>query len=842
MRIILGFLLCQLAWGAAYTSKATACAPGPCNWSAAGSWNEGAVPGNGDTVSIADTHKVLVDQNITIGTSVNAYLSYIQQVIITPGTGYTTCTTATWTGGTPILNQQTMENGDRWPITGSGAACKVVSGGLFTQLLTPRKWYSAVSVAPTGTLTGATGTGAGMTAIWQQGSSVAAINLSASGQLIIAPSITLRVRGTIGYTAAAANSTIGVVMQAGSKLIFDSSQAPNISGCTYGDYRCKPIYSYGPISGGSQGKRAFDSSACTVGARCTVTSDPIGNVGSISSHSVTWAGPVNMAYTDFLRMGDGSMPAIDAYIQNTDVYTDWSITHCTFTNSGAIAAISGGGTAHITINDNVFSSPASRSHLETTINTNITTGLASFSRNVFEGSMGPCVSNGPIALRGASIDDNYFGDLPCIMNTSTTPWLSFKRNFIRQFQRSSNSQSQSSWGDIYDSYWLSDNTVTNWHVTTQANDGNGTISGNIAGTTEHPDIDSGEFDLWTGGTCTALCTHRTANNILLPSSTGYGFAEIKSLTGTGPTNVRMEIDHNTVFLGFPIGTNGFGLIQVNETNVSPTGVIVSNRANIAWNPELVGYTNHKPFYVVKTILITTLNADVDTPANSDYNWKWHHTNTQTCTDCINQGVGYVAKYSVLAGTSGGAGYHDKTGDPQFIDWQRNVELFDSKFLGNNPAAWISGRSYNAGDFVSTVDQTAGGVYWGLSVNFRCTPIAPATTCIGTNKPGVPGTAWRGDGWEWASLYRLRTAIAAGETYTLTGTLATAAPTTCNIAASTPICRMMAWVRAGYAPSAPLAAASYPGDSLQYVGAVPWTAANSGNAMFPMIWSMAYLFN
>jgi hypothetical protein len=50
---------------AAFTSKATG------NWSSAGqtTWNEVGVPGNGDTVTINNTHTVTVDTNTTVGTS-----------------------------------------------------------------------------------------------------------------------------------------------------------------------------------------------------------------------------------------------------------------------------------------------------------------------------------------------------------------------------------------------------------------------------------------------------------------------------------------------------------------------------------------------------------------------------------------------------------------------------------------------------------------------------------------------------------------------------------------------------------------------------------------------------
>jgi hypothetical protein len=162
----------------------------------------------------------------------------------------------------------------------------------------------------------------------------------------------------------------------------------------------------------------------------------------------------------------------------------------------------------------------------------------------------------------------------------------------------------------------------------------------------------------------------------------------------------------------------------------------------------------------------------------------------------NQGKGYAAKFSATPGQ------HDVDVDPMFLDWQRSVELFDSKYLGNNPATWNSGSTYAIGDFVQ---NSRADVYWNLPVNYR---YVNAGACAGTNPEPGAGSHWR-DCWEWASLFRIREGIRTQQLIDdqIIGAHGEDIITTLN-----------KWIRAGYAPTntALLGAAH---DSFD-IGAVP----------------------
>ena len=122
----------------------------------------------------------------------------------------------------------------------------------------------------------------------------------------------------------------------------------------------------------------------------------------------------------------------------------------------------------------------------------------------------------------------------------------------------------------------------------------------------------------------------------------------------------------------------------------------------------------------------------------------------------------------------------------FIDYQRAVELWDTKYLGHSATAWSGGASYSIGNIVSSSDPT---VYWSLTVNYR---YINAAGCSSSNpQPGLVATpTWR-NCWEWASLYDLRQAIAAGTTYT---------DASISCVACSPTKALINWIRRGYTPT------------------------------------------
>ena len=138
----------------------------------------------------------------------------------------------------------------------------------------------------------------------------------------------------------------------------------------------------------------------------------------------------------------------------------------------------------------------------------------------------------------------------------------------------------------------------------------------------------------------------------------------------------------------------------------------------------------------------------------------------------------------------------------FVDWQRTVELFDSKYLRNTPPKWSGKTQYKTGDMVQ---HSRPNIYWNLGVNYRYTN---AGACQGRNPEPGEGANWRAC-WEWASLYRLREGL---KTHQLFNDEAI------GVNGEDILKTMMKWIRAGYAPTNPaLKNAAHDGAD---IGAVP----------------------
>ncbi|MBS1858754.1 MAG: hypothetical protein JST11_25510, partial [Acidobacteria bacterium] len=164
------------------------------------------------------------------------------------------------------------------------------------------------------------------------------------------------------------------------------------------------------------------------------------------------------------------------------------------------------------------------------------------------------------------------------------------------------------------------------------------------------------------------------------------------------------------------------------------------------------------------------------------------------------------------------GYHDVDGqDPMFVDATRKVENWDQKYLWKTLSPqWSSSTAYNYGDLTSNADPQ---VYQGEAFNFRC--INPAG-CSGTPGPGSADTAWRLN-WEWASLYWLRTLVAAKTVYT-DGAI--------NCAGCSAVQALNNWVRAGFVTQNPrLWGAGHDGKDIG-VGNVPIVRRWHPHALVP----------
>jgi hypothetical protein len=176
----------------------------------------------------------------------------------------------------------------------------------------------------------------------------------------------------------------------------------------------------------------------------------------------------------------------------------------------------------------------------------------------------------------------------------------------------------------------------------------------------------------------------------------------------------------------------------------------------------------------------------------------------------NGGNGYADNFSSVPGQ------HDLSVNPMFVDATRNMATFDTAYLHNTATAWSSGATYSVGNMVSSSDPTLyattamGFPSTGAVINYRYTNGSyVGTPCSGANpKPGLYTAASRAC-WEWATLYDIRQAVAAGTLYD---------DQTIGAHGVDIIMTLIQWVRAGYSPANSLLAGSaHDGTD---IGAVP----------------------
>ncbi|MBZ5726824.1 MAG: hypothetical protein LAP87_17735, partial [Acidobacteriia bacterium] len=275
------------------------------------------------------------------------------------------------------------------------------------------------------------------------------------------------------------------------------------------------------------------------------------------------------------------------------------------------------------------------------------------------------------------------------------------------------------------------------------------------------------------------------NHLVLPSHTGNSTMELVA----GGVGNNGTWDHCTWWGGAPLG-GPFGAADIDETFAGATGSF-SLQNSILWNPDGV-----RPFPKVAAFSFAGLGATAWRNTNvctvCDYNNGWHFTAAvqSPCVDCANSGNGYNGKWSATPGE------HDRNVDPQFVDYKRNIALFDTKYLGHAPGpAWVANHAYAVGDVVSVADAN---LWWGLPINYRCTASHTSAAAL---EPGIGSGNWRAD-WQLASLYDIAVNLPAGTAYP-DGTILDA---------------LQQWIYRGYAPTNPaLRGAASDGTD---IGAVP----------------------
>ena len=612
-----------------------------------------------------------------------------------------------------------------------------------------------------------------------------AVTIAAAGSLTISGSLTLR--GCVVVTGG--NTNDAVVVQAGGAWHWDATAAASPS---------TTHYTYAPAAEANY--RPFRTTG-SAGSHVVVDSVAGAGTGSFSLGAYTYGGVLAAAYTDFARLGSASTAAWEWRAAS------YSVTHSTFTACGQIGVSSGnltilpaGGTMQHNYNVHTASAAIRTFYISSTLATN-DAGTHEMIGNVFDAA----ATDDNCSLGGFTIRNNYFGGG---IDIGAGAWALFTLNLIRQTNTSGNGFTHAG-GDISNSYVFIDSDVGNpkpfQQLAAISSNLDGVIVGQ-AGTSAGGSNGGDSGELWFNANPASTTTYTVKNTIVLPNMNGYSSMEIGASTPAFP-NVRVAIEHTTWFGGYAgtPGTVGFSAFDLSEAGNSVAGQITSFRSNIIWNPQRTGYTSYSMF--AKLVDINTAwnnpspQTDICSPANCDYNTGWGHTvSYPTASAYSNQGRGYIAKFSSTPGA------HDVDVNPAFVDYQRALELWFTRYLSNAPNAWSSGSTYATGDLVASSDPT---VYWGLSIGYRYLG-------CGTNpQPGV-GTNWRSC-WEWASLYRIRQAIATGTTY---DDQAIGAHGVDAVEA------VIRWIRAGYSPTAAvLAGAAHDGGD---IGAVPvsWGPQNA----------------
>jgi hypothetical protein len=617
-----------------------------------------------------------------------------------------------------------------------------------------------------------------------------AITLNNSGALLVTGSGTLKVRGDVSFNG---NDRLPVPtqisIQAGGTWEWDASAS------------ISPAATHYFLTASNNYRYMIMSFAGTAGAHVNVRSNPGGGNGGFGIGSTNTNVGVVATYTDFLRLGDATNHAF-AIVYDGSTFTAWNVTHSTFTACGSILSQSNVGIygPDVFVHDyNVHTQTASAGIFEHWLNIfGRTTGTREVKNNVFDVSM----ARDLFYPAGFVVSGNYFADATSL--GGPIAWGLWTDNFLRY---------SDSWataagggigvlGDFNDTYVFADSDWGNPHVLIPASTVTSSLRGIIfgqAGSALGPPGPADSGELWFLTNPSAPATYGLYNSIVLPNMTGHSSLELGSVLPAYP-NLKSITEHNTWFGGWnrntAPGDPGFPALQLGEGGNGVAGSVSSFRDNILWNPQLPNYTSS--FEKLADIgFSATPTLDYCAPADCDYNTGFGYTPTNVSSpQYTNQGKGYVAKFSAAPGQ------HDVDVDPMFVDWQRSVELFDSKYLGYRPATWNAGSTYSIGDFVQ---NSRADVYWSLPVNYR---YVNAGACAGTNPEPGAGSHWR-DCWEWASLYRIREGIRTQQLIDdqIIGAHGEDIITTLN-----------KWIRAGYAPTntALLGAAH---DSFD-IGAVP----------------------
>lgn len=456
------------------------------------------------------------------------------------------------------------------------------------------------------------------------------VTVNSGATLTIADGASLRMRGD-GLTKGT-----GIIVNAGgSGFFFDHSLAP--SGTKY-------KMQLGNANGnnarwlmqGTASKRVLISSEPTAGLNGWITDDG----------ASTETGLVQATYTDFNNIGDDVNPAIRTSPTGS---TSFILSNCTFASCGPIKQFYNiGANATYQIKNTTFTDSLDASVVGVRLATGapIGTGTRELLDNTFDFRI--------LLYPGENFTVNrnlFMQGLEC----TTGKLTEFKNNFVRFTATKPGPLSLD--GDIDTVYFYYDN-ISDYNphfIQPLAFARNQLITGCIFDMNCASTIPKQEGDCFTFATPGSACVATIKNNLVLMGPNNKTIGTLFTMLGNANTSVICE--HNTCYTG----DQG---AAVGESYAGFTGMVQSFKSNLMWN-NLVG-EGYKLYSLVQTVI-----SNIVTAANCNYNGAW---NLLTGNNTKN--------YNNLLFSSPPPGVNDRSGDPLFIDYTRNLRSFSTASGGN----------------------------------------------------------------------------------------------------------------------------------------------------------------